>query len=91
MKEAVLFEAQGCYSSFVCGLLISWATHKMPGPGSSFTEMVQMEIPSGGLCPRAPDLESYGRESLHWWVKEDHQLTMQAWGRVRGAREEEGG
>lgn len=78
MKEAVLFEAQGCYSSSVHGSLMSWATHKMPGAGSLFTEMVQMEIPSGGLCPRVPDLESYGRESLRWWVKEDHQLTVQA-------------
>lgn len=30
--------------------------HKTPEEGS--TEMVQMEIPSGDLCPGAKDLES---------------------------------
>ena len=36
------------------GLLISWGMHKTPEEDS--TEMVQMESPSGDLCPGTQDL-----------------------------------
>lgn len=34
MKQVVLFKAQGYYSSFMCGLLISRAMPNMPNEGS---------------------------------------------------------
>lgn len=57
-----------------------------------------MEIPFGvgsgrgnkhDLCPTVQHWNAMA-ESLHWWIKQDPQLTKQAWGRGYRVREEEG-